>query len=428
MRARARRAPGRLAWPLCAPQRRPAPEAAPCSSPACPAAHAPLATPPTPPPLRRAEEDKTTDTAIEYWFRCADLDCDGRVTPSEMWHFYEEQMKRLEAMNQVRRQGRRGAWDGAWRAAMRLRCHMRRDAATGPGATAHCSRPPAAHPPPPALPSPNPTARPRPQEPVLFEDVLCQLHDMLQPGSEGAYTLADAKRARPQSALLFNTLFNLHKFLAFENRDPFALRAESMGEDGQTLSEWDRCAAPERAPGAGQTGRGTGQAWARFLVCAGPHWGGRNSLAPPPTAVLSCPRPRALASPLPLLPWHTRSRSRSPNLGLPAPSTCAWRWRTSPTRCRWTAATTAGPARAPTPRPWTRPRRARERARVRPRAPSCERARLANKHDHHRHHVRAHARAPAPAPQSKHPSQPLNTQHWHASNPLALAATRNCRC
>lgn len=39
------------------------------------------------------------------------------ITPSEMWHFYEEQMKRLEGLN---------------------------------------------------------------QEPVLFEDVLCQLHDMLQ--------------------------------------------------------------------------------------------------------------------------------------------------------------------------------------------------------------------------------------------------------
>jgi hypothetical protein len=39
------------------------------------------------------------------------------ITPSEMWHFYEEQMKRLEGLS---------------------------------------------------------------QEPVLFEDVLCQLHDMLQ--------------------------------------------------------------------------------------------------------------------------------------------------------------------------------------------------------------------------------------------------------
>ncbi|KAF6241961.1 hypothetical protein COO60DRAFT_1607887 [Scenedesmus sp. NREL 46B-D3] len=129
-----------------------------------------------------SEEDKTTETAMEYWFRCADLDCDGVITPSEMWHFYEEQMKRLEGLS---------------------------------------------------------------QEPVLFEDVLCQLHDMLQPAHEGCYTLADVRRTRPQSSLLFNTLFNLHKFMAYENRDPFALRAEQMGDEGQVLSDWDRFARGE---------------------------------------------------------------------------------------------------------------------------------------------------------------------------------------
>lgn len=120
--------------------------------------------------------------ALLLMFRCADLDCDGVITPSEMWHFYEEQMKRLEGLS---------------------------------------------------------------QEPVLFEDVLCQLHDMLQPAREGCYTLADVKRTRPQSSLLFNTMFNLHKFMAYENRDPFALRAEQLGEEGQVLSDWDRFARGE---------------------------------------------------------------------------------------------------------------------------------------------------------------------------------------
>ncbi|KAF8065627.1 B''ALPHA [Scenedesmus sp. PABB004] len=129
-----------------------------------------------------SEEDKTTETAMEYWFRCADLDCDGVITPSEMWHFYEEQMKRLEGLS---------------------------------------------------------------QEPVLFEDVLCQLHDMLQPEREGCYTLADVRRTRPASSLLFNTMFNLHKFMAYENRDPFALRAEQLGDEGQPLSDWDRFARGE---------------------------------------------------------------------------------------------------------------------------------------------------------------------------------------
>lgn len=64
--------------------------------------------------------------------------------------------------------------------------------------------------------------------------VCCQfLFVLLQPEREGCYTLADVKRTRPQSSLLFNTMFNLHKFMAFENRDPFALRAEQLGEEGQ---------------------------------------------------------------------------------------------------------------------------------------------------------------------------------------------------
>jgi len=128
-----------------------------------------------------SEEDKTTDTALEYWFSCVDLDCDGVVRPREMWFFYEEQLRRMEQM-------------------------------------------PAA-------------------ETVQFEDLVCQLHDMLAPEAEGAYTIRDLKRTRPHCAVLFNALFNLHKFLAFENRDPFAARAEAAEFAG--LSEWDRFAKIE---------------------------------------------------------------------------------------------------------------------------------------------------------------------------------------
>ena len=58
-------------------------------------------------------------------------------------------------------------------------------------------------------------------EPVLFEDILCQMHDMIQPKKEGVFTLADLKRTKPLSGTLFNILFNLNKFVAFETRDPF---------------------------------------------------------------------------------------------------------------------------------------------------------------------------------------------------------------
>lgn len=112
--------------------------------------------------------------------RCVDLDGDGMIRPREMWVFYEETLKRLESMS---------------------------------------------------------------QEPVLFEDLLCQLHDMLAPAKEGIYTLRDFKRMRPQSGLLFNALFNLHKFVLFENRDPFQMRAEAVENAG--LSDWDKFAKSE---------------------------------------------------------------------------------------------------------------------------------------------------------------------------------------
>ena len=62
------------------------------------------------------------------------------------------------------------------------------------------------------------------QEPVLFEDVLCQMHDMVQPSAEGIFTMQDLKRQKGLAGILFNILFNLNKFIAFETRDPFVVR------------------------------------------------------------------------------------------------------------------------------------------------------------------------------------------------------------
>ena len=62
------------------------------------------------------------------------------------------------------------------------------------------------------------------QEPVLFEDVLCQMHDMVQPAAEGVFTMQDLKRQKGLAGILFNILFNLNKFIAFETRDPFVVR------------------------------------------------------------------------------------------------------------------------------------------------------------------------------------------------------------
>ncbi|GMH11301.1 hypothetical protein Nepgr_013142 [Nepenthes gracilis] len=122
-----------------------------------------------------AEEDKSSEPSLEYWFKCIDLDGNGVLTRNEMQFFYEEQLHRMECMA---------------------------------------------------------------QEPVLFEDVLCQIIDMIGPEDESYFTLRDIKASK-LSGSVFNILFNLNKFMAFETRDPFLIRQE---RENPTLTEWDRFA------------------------------------------------------------------------------------------------------------------------------------------------------------------------------------------
>ncbi|OVA16380.1 EF-hand domain [Macleaya cordata] len=125
-----------------------------------------------------AEEDKSSEPSLEYWFKCIDLDGNGVLTPNEMQFFYEEQLHRMECMA---------------------------------------------------------------QEPVLFEDILCQMVDMIGPEKESYFTIRDLKGCK-LSGNVFNILFNLNKFMAFETRDPFLIRQE---REDPTLTEWDRFAHRE---------------------------------------------------------------------------------------------------------------------------------------------------------------------------------------
>ncbi|KAJ9540211.1 hypothetical protein OSB04_026717 [Centaurea solstitialis] len=125
-----------------------------------------------------SEEDKSSEPSLEYWFKCIDLDGNGVLTRNEMQFFYEEQLHRMECMA---------------------------------------------------------------QEPVLFEDILCQIVDMIGPKDEGYITLRDLK-GNKLSGSAFNILFNLNKFMAYESRDPFLIRQE---RENPTLTEWDRFAHRE---------------------------------------------------------------------------------------------------------------------------------------------------------------------------------------
>ncbi|XP_010524951.1 PREDICTED: serine/threonine protein phosphatase 2A regulatory subunit B''beta [Tarenaya hassleriana] len=125
-----------------------------------------------------AEEDKSSEPSLEYWFKCIDLDGNGVLTRNEMQFFYEEQLHRMECMA---------------------------------------------------------------QEPVFFDDILCQIIDMVGPENESYITLHDMKGSK-LSGSVFNILFNLNKFMAFETRDPFLIRQE---RENPTLTEWDRFAHRE---------------------------------------------------------------------------------------------------------------------------------------------------------------------------------------
>lgn len=110
-----------------------------------------------------SEEDKTSDTAIDYWFRCVDMDGDGLITMYDMEFFYKEQLHRMECFG---------------------------------------------------------------HEPVQIRDILCQLLDMINPNVQPpVIRRRDLKRCR-LAGNFFNVLFNLNKFFAIEARDPLQIRQE----------------------------------------------------------------------------------------------------------------------------------------------------------------------------------------------------------
>ena len=143
-----------------------------------------------------SEEDKTTDASLKYWHRCIDLDDDGVITAQDMWFFYEEQLHRMESASQA---------------------------------------------------------------PVSFGDVMCQMQDMLNPEQAGCFTLRDLRRGRALAGAMFNILFNLGKFVAYETRDPFVVRQVRAQHACACLM---RCTSPGRLghapPHAGARGGARG--------------------------------------------------------------------------------------------------------------------------------------------------------------------------
>ncbi|CAG9321413.1 unnamed protein product [Blepharisma stoltei] len=127
-----------------------------------------------------SEEDKSTSRSLEYWFKVVDLDDNGIITAYEMDYFYEEQLHRLEYLK---------------------------------------------------------------QEAVPFQDVLCQLADMINPKTQNQFTLSEIIAKKSISGVFFNCLVNLNKFIAYEQRDPFQIKNEL--NENPDFTDWDRFANAE---------------------------------------------------------------------------------------------------------------------------------------------------------------------------------------
>lgn len=148
-----------------------------------------------------SEEDKTSDTAIDYWFRCIDLDGDGIVTMYDMEFFYREQLHRMESFG---------------------------------------------------------------HEPVQIKDILCQLLDMINPNMHPPIIRRRDLKRCGLAGNFFNVLFNLNKFFAIEARDPLQIRQEhatpeltdwdrfaaleylrlSADEEGEEEESWEEVGEP----------------------------------------------------------------------------------------------------------------------------------------------------------------------------------------
>ncbi|KAG2381593.1 hypothetical protein C9374_005977 [Naegleria lovaniensis] len=100
-----------------------------------------------------SEEDKTTPVAQEYWFRCVDIDGDGVLSLYELEQVFAEQKERIKQYDPE----------------------------------------------------------------ISFNDVHCQIIDMLKPKNRDAITLSDVKRSK-MSPVFFNILFNLTKFWLVEQK------------------------------------------------------------------------------------------------------------------------------------------------------------------------------------------------------------------
>ena len=123
-----------------------------------------------------SDEDKTTEMSLRFFFALIDLDGDGVIRDHEMLFFYEDQVHRLECIN---------------------------------------------------------------QEAPQFADIMCQMNDLIRPSCPGQFRIEDfLKRRKNNAGVFFSILLSLNKFMAYEQRDPFQIKQDLI--NNPDLTDWDR--------------------------------------------------------------------------------------------------------------------------------------------------------------------------------------------
>jgi serine/threonine-protein phosphatase 2A regulatory subunit B'' len=125
-----------------------------------------------------SEEDKANERSVRYWFTCVDVDGDDKLNNMEMRSFYAVQLHRMQCMG---------------------------------------------------------------HEVVPFEDMLCQMMDMIKPANKEYLVVEDflQPHCSQVSGALFDALFNVNKHVMWEQRDPFL---ERQKQEDEFATDWDRFA------------------------------------------------------------------------------------------------------------------------------------------------------------------------------------------
>jgi serine/threonine-protein phosphatase 2A regulatory subunit B'' len=141
-----------------------------------------------------AEEDKKHPTSIEYWFRCLDVDGDGLISLYEMEYFYRDIERKLEARN---------------------------------------------------------------METLGFNDVICNLLDLVAPKNGPSVTLNDLKKCG-LAHRFFNTFVNYIKYVEQESSEGERASLKTNGD--KEMSDWDQFCAVEYEMLMGENDDGDGYA------------------------------------------------------------------------------------------------------------------------------------------------------------------------